>query len=68
MIWLIVLSCVLYVVAALVTVCHLHDDLDMAAGHAWLGGVIWPWVMFRGIQNGYLTNFVKKLEEAVNRD
>lgn len=66
--WIIALAVVVYIIAALITVCHLFDDLDMDVGHAWLGGVIWPYLVYRGLRNGYLTNFVKKLDEAFTRD
>ncbi len=59
---------VLYVVIGVFTIVHLHVDLDMKAGHACLGGTLWPLILYRSIQNGYLTSFWKKFDEVTNRE
>ncbi len=55
-------ACVVFITA----VCLLVDH-EMKEGHALLGGIIWPFVVYRGIRNGYLTDFVKKINEATQK-
>jgi hypothetical protein len=60
----IILPILVYLVCGIFAACYLHDDLGMKTGHSLLGGVIWPFIAYRAIRNGYLTSFVKELDEA----
>ena len=66
--WLVVFTVLGYILASLFTACHLNDDRGMGGGQSLLGGIFWPFVTYRAIQNGWITDFLKKLDEATTRN
>ena len=52
-----------YLLVGVGTASHLSDG-PLKTGHAILAGCIWPFVTYRAIRRGYLTDFAKKLAEV----
>ena len=65
---LVLVAVTVYALATFVTSLHLHLDRGMGTGHAWLGGIIWPFVAYRAIRNGWATGFWRKFNKATTRN